>query len=86
MRMSFAKTFCLNIARWRRVGLRIVKLRHAFGNPIGNALEDLLGLSENNLPIPNAAEWELKLQRLNSTSLTTYGSQAGEKEEEDTCF
>ena len=38
---------------------------------IGNTLEDLLGISENNLPIPNATEWELKTQRLNTTSLTT---------------
>lgn len=38
---------------------------------IGNTLEDLLGIKENNLPIPNAAEWELKAQRLNSSSLTT---------------
>lgn len=38
---------------------------------IGNTLEDLLGISENNLPIPNAAEWELKCQRLNTSSLTT---------------
>lgn len=38
---------------------------------IGNTLEDLLGIKENNLPIPNAAEWELKSQRLNSTALTT---------------
>ena len=38
---------------------------------IGNTLEGLLGIKENNLPIPNAAEWELKAQRLNSTSLTT---------------
>lgn len=38
---------------------------------IGNTLEDLLGITENNLPIPNAAEWELKAQRLNTTSLTT---------------
>jgi len=38
---------------------------------IGNTLEDLLGIKENNLPIPNAAEWELKAQRLNATSLTT---------------
>ncbi|HBH46020.1 MAG TPA: nciI, partial [Candidatus Jacksonbacteria bacterium] len=38
---------------------------------IGNALETLLGIKENNLPIPNASEWELKAQRLNSTSLTT---------------
>lgn len=38
---------------------------------IGNTLEDLLGIEENNLPIPNAAEWELKCQRKNTTSLTT---------------
>lgn len=38
---------------------------------VGNTLEDLLGIKENNLPIPNAAEWELKAQRINSSSLTT---------------
>lgn len=38
---------------------------------IGNTLEDLLGIKENNLPIPNAAEWELKTQRLDSNSLIT---------------
>ncbi|HWR25795.1 MAG TPA: MvaI/BcnI family restriction endonuclease [Methanosarcina sp.] len=38
---------------------------------IGNTLEDLLGISENNLPLPNAAAWELKTQRINSSSLTT---------------
>jgi len=38
---------------------------------VGNTLEDLLGIQENNLPIPNAAEWELKAQRENTTSLTT---------------
>ncbi len=38
---------------------------------IGNTLEDLLGIKENNLPIPNAAEWELKTQRANTSSLTT---------------
>lgn len=38
---------------------------------IGNTLEDLLGIKENNLPLPNAAEWELKCQRLGSSALTT---------------
>ena len=38
---------------------------------IGNTLEDLLGIKENNLPFPNAAEWELKTQRANTSSLTT---------------
>lgn len=44
-----------------------------FGNHggIGNTLEDYLGIEENNLPIPNAAEWELKTQRTNTSSLTT---------------
>ncbi len=44
-----------------------------FGNPggIGNTLKDYLGIEENNLPIPNAAEWELKTQRANTSSLTT---------------
>ncbi len=38
---------------------------------VGNLLEDLLGIPENNLPIPNAAEWELKAQRANTSSLVT---------------
>jgi hypothetical protein len=38
---------------------------------IGNTLEDLLGIQENNLPIPNASEWELKCQRADTTSLLT---------------
>ncbi len=38
---------------------------------VGNTLEDLLGIEENNLPLPNAAEWELKCQRANTSSLQT---------------
>lgn len=38
---------------------------------VGNLLEDLLHIPENNLPIPNAAEWELKAQRADTTSLLT---------------
>lgn len=38
---------------------------------VGNTLEDLLGLTENNLPIPNASEWELKAQRASTSSFTT---------------
>lgn len=49
----------------------ISNVRRGNAGGIGNTLEDLLGIKENNLPIPNAAEWELKAQRLNSTSLTT---------------
>jgi hypothetical protein len=45
--------------------------RHGNAGGIGNTIEDLLGIKENNLPIPNASEWELKTQRLGSSSLTT---------------
>jgi hypothetical protein len=45
--------------------------RHGNVGGIGNTLEDLLGIEENNLPIPNAAEWELKTQRADTSSLTT---------------
>ena len=45
--------------------------RHGNAGGVGNTLEDLLGIKENNLPIPNAAEWELKCQRASTTSLTT---------------
>lgn len=38
---------------------------------VGNTLEKLLGINENNLPIPNANEWELKGQRKSSTALIT---------------
>ena len=49
----------------------IKNLRPGNAGGVGNTLEDLLGIKENNLPIPNSAEWELKCQRLNTTSLTT---------------
>lgn len=49
----------------------IKNARHGNVGGVGNTIEDLLGIQENNLPIPNAAEWELKCQRLNTTSLTT---------------
>jgi len=45
--------------------------RHGNDGGVGNTLEDLLDIEENNLPIPNAAEWELKTQRSTTNSLTT---------------
>jgi hypothetical protein len=38
---------------------------------VGRTLETLLGVEENNLPLPNAGEWELKAKRLGSSALTT---------------
>ncbi len=49
----------------------IPNARRGNAGGIGNTLEDLLGIKENNLPLPNAAEWELKTQRANTSSLTT---------------
>lgn len=45
--------------------------RHGNHGSVGNTLEDLLGIEENNLPIPNATEWELKTHRIGSASLIT---------------
>ena len=45
--------------------------RHGNVGGIGNTIEDLLEIKENNFPIPNAAEWELKTYRTHSKSLTT---------------
>lgn len=49
----------------------IENARRGNAGGVGNTLEDLLGIKENNLPIPNAAEWELKTQRLSTSSLIT---------------
>lgn len=38
---------------------------------VGNTLEDLFGIKENNLPIANAGQWELKAQRRDTSSLIT---------------
>jgi hypothetical protein len=57
----------------RRIRSRgwIKNARPGNAGSIGNTLEDLLGIEENNLPIPNAVEWELKCQKANTSSLTT---------------
>lgn len=38
---------------------------------VGNTLEDLLNVAENNLQMPDFGEWELKSQRRNTSSLLT---------------
>ncbi len=61
------------IAKLKEIAARgwIKNGRHGNHGGIGNTLEDLLGIKENNLPIPNAAEWELKTHRMGSSSLIT---------------
>jgi hypothetical protein len=50
----------------------IENLRGNNDGAIGNTLEDLLDIKENNLPLPNAAEWELKTHRVGNTSLVSF--------------
>ncbi len=63
----------LLIEEFRKIADRgwIENARKGNSGGVGNTLEDLLGIEENNLPIPNASEWELKTQRLGTSSLTT---------------
>jgi len=49
----------------------ILNTRKGNDGSVGKVLEDFLGIPENNLPIPNGAEWELKSQRKNTSSLLT---------------
>lgn len=54
---------------WHKSVKRTVDTRN--DGAVGNTLETLLEIKENNLPIPNAMEWELKGQRAHSASLIT---------------
>ncbi len=54
---------------WHKSVKKTVSTRN--DGAVGNTLEKLLGIPENNLPIPNAQEWELKGQRLHTHSLVT---------------
>lgn len=45
--------------------------RQGNAGSVGNTIEDLLEIKENNLPLANAGEWEIKAQREGSASLTT---------------
>jgi len=42
---------------WHRSVKRTIDRRN--DGAVGNTLETLLGIDENNLPIPNVQEWEL---------------------------
>jgi hypothetical protein len=54
---------------WHKSVKRTIDKRN--DGAVGNTLESLLGIKENNLPLPNAREWELKGQRKHTTSLVT---------------
>ncbi|HRO23706.1 MAG TPA: MvaI/BcnI family restriction endonuclease [Promineifilum sp.] len=70
MKVYTKDSLIAELRRIRNMGW-ISGARHGNVGDVGNTLEDLLGIQENNLPIPNASEWELKCQRVNTTSLVT---------------
>ena len=49
----------------------IASIRPLNSGGIGNTIDSLLGFSENNLPISDSAQWELKTHRVGSSSLIT---------------
>ncbi|OPZ88120.1 MAG: hypothetical protein BWY74_03236 [Firmicutes bacterium ADurb.Bin419] len=57
------------IAGWHKSTKKTIDGRN--DGAVGNTLEKLLGIEENNLPLPNARDWELKGQRKHSSSLIT---------------
>ncbi len=63
------RIYAISRQGWHRSIKRTVNMRN--DGAVGNTLESLLGITENNLPIPNAQEWEIKAQRKASTSLIT---------------
>jgi MvaI/BcnI restriction endonuclease family len=71
MQKSFTKEELINELTKIAISGWIPSARDGNAGGVGNTLEDLLGIQENNLPIPNAAEWELKCQRLGTSSLMT---------------
>ena len=56
-------------AGWHKSTKKTIDTRN--DGAVGNTLERLLHIKENNLPIPNAQEWELKGQRSHTSSLIT---------------
>jgi hypothetical protein len=60
----------------------IKSLRPLNTGGIGNTIDSLLGLPENNLPIADTAQWELKTHRIASSSLLTLFHMEPEPREE----
>lgn len=54
-----------------KVGGWVANARPKNDGRVGNTLEDLLGVKENNLRIPDYGEYELKARRADTTSLVT---------------
>jgi len=53
-----------------------IKTHRAHDTGIGKTLEDLIGIQENNLRLPDVGELELKSKRINSQSMLTIATKA----------
>lgn len=53
-----------------------IKTHRAHDTGIGKTLEDLIGIQENNLRLPDVGEIELKSKRINSQSMLTIATKA----------
>ena len=53
-----------------------VKTHRAHDTGIGKTIEDLLGIKENNLRLPDAGEIELKAKRIDSGSMLTVATKS----------
>lgn len=58
--------------------LGFIKTHRAHDTGIGKTLEDLLGIEENNLQIPDVGEIEIKAKRLESGSMLTIATKSPE--------
>lgn len=71
MVVTYTKDYIISeLRRVKQLGW-VQNRRHGNAGGVGNTLEDLLGIDENNLAIANAGEWELKSQRKDTSSLIT---------------
>ncbi len=71
MRIYTKESLIAELIKIRNRGWIQSRRRYNNAGAVGNTLEKLLGIEENNLPIPNASEWELKARRKNTVSLLT---------------
>ena len=53
-----------------------VKTHRAHNTGIGKTLEDLLGIKENNIRLPDVGEIEIKSKRIDSNSMLTLATKA----------
>lgn len=71
----------LDKLRSKLVGIRnqgYIKTHRAHDTGIGKTLEDLLGITENNISLPDIGEIELKSQRIDTGSMLTIATKAPE--------